>query len=473
MIRSPGPSGSTEEHDVRLRAALRSRLLPVAALVALLVALSAPTAFLMLQQQALLRQASEIARRVARLIRREVRLRPKLWRYDTIKIIQHVRELRRRRGVLGIEIVDQRGRRISALGGNRGALYKNKEVLWGRAPIALHGRRVGAVWVAVALGVVRRETLLLFGVFLAMGCFLGACILWLPMRVMSVAEGEIRSLIRRLEEARRSLADWNVALERQVGERNQALQEAFAELQAQEQRLRTLSARSMSLQAEERRHIARELHDSAGQALTAIHIHLQLLQQQLPEASPHVSLVAQALNMSEHTLEEIRRAVMMLGPSVLDDFGLSVALRRACEDFQERTQIAVSYQQPTTLEGLPKGVESACYRIIQESLTNIARHADAAEVSLTLETREGCLWVSIVDDGCGFAPEATGHEQISLESRGLRGMQERIALFGGRFVLESAPGQGTKIQFVLPYIHEDPDDRSWSGAFDAGQGTLN
>ncbi len=265
------------------------------------------------------------------------------------------------------------------------------------------------------------------------------------MRSAGRAEGRIGALVREIDRSRRALSSRGEDLEREVAARSSELSAAYAELQRKEAHLRELSSRTAALEEDERRAIARELHDSAGQALTAIRIHLQLLGESLPEASPMRPLVTQTMGMTDETLEEIRRAVRMLGPAILDEIGLARALERYCDDFAERSRAEVRCSIDLGEEPLSAAAESACYRIAQESLTNVAKHAAATRVSVRL-AREGDLVVlEIEDDGRGFTPSEAGGD-----GRGLTGMRERTELLGGSLRVVSEAGAGTRIRAELP-----------------------
>ena len=230
----------------------------------------------------------------------------------------------------------------------------------------------------------------------------------------------------------RALSNRGEDLEREVRARSSELSAAYAELQRKEARLRDLSSRTAALEEDERRAIARELHDSAGQALTAIRIHLQLLGESVEGPSMR-ELVAQTVAMTDETLEEIRRAVRMLGPAILDEIGLAQALERYCDDFAERSRTEVTRSIDTGASALSAAVESACYRIAQEALTNVAKHAAARHVSVRASIEAGALVLEVRDDGRGFSPSEPSN------GRGLTGMRERTELLGGMFPAAPRP----------------------------------
>ena len=194
----------------------------------------------------------------------------------------------------------------------------------------------------------------------------------------------------------------------------------------------------------ERRRLARELHDETGQALTSILLGLKHLE----EASSPESARAAAAELREQivaTLQDVRRLAVELRPSALDDFGLAPALERLAEAFGEQSGIAVDIQTSLDSQRLATEVETALYRIVQEALTNVAKHAEATRVSIVVTRKEGSVTAVIEDDGQGFgAGGGTG------EGLGLVGMKERVGLLGGRLALESTEGAGTTVVAEVP-----------------------
>ncbi len=420
-----------------------SRLLPIATLVFVTVSLAAPVAFVDMRMRELRGVAQVTGRAVAELIEREAAQRPNVWRYDTPKLVEHVAR-QKQTDVARIEIVSTDGRPMGFGAGIDPAQLESAPVLWGSVPLLVGGERVGDVWVAISAERARRDGLLLLAPFTLLGLVLAALIYGIPLRAAGRAERRIDALLAELDRSRAALANRGEDLEREVLQRSSELTAAYAELQRKEARLRELSTRAVALEEDERRAIARELHDSAGQALTAIRIHLQILRDSLPEADPMRRLAGQTVTMTDETLEEIRRAVRMLGPAILDEIGLAEALERYCDDFAERARADVTRSIDAGSEPLSAAIESACYRIAQESLTNVAKHAEARHVSVRLHRSGHVLVLEIEDDGRGFSLDARG------DGRGLTGMRERTELLGGALRVRSAPGEGTRIRAELP-----------------------
>ena len=179
-------------------------------------------------------------------------------------------------------------------------------------------------------------------------------------------------------------------------------------------------------------------------------INLQLMEEQAADGGFVAQTAARTLSLMDETLREIRSAVRSLGPPVLVDTGLADALTRFCDDFAERTEIKVERSIDCGLGPLSTAAETACYRIVQEALTNVARHAEARSVSVRLETGDNELRLKIRDDGRGFEPEAVSAEKPAESGRGLAGIRERVELMGGTCILDSGPGRGTTLEVTLP-----------------------
>ncbi len=433
-----------------LRKGLAARMLPLAVLVALIVACAAPLAYLRLTFETLRAQAAGEAGQIAAEIRREVEERPVLWRYGSFKLLDHLRAAAASRGLSGIAVVDREGVPIDlGLGPPPPG-----GVLWASAPIALHGEAVARVWVAADPGPAEAGALRLLGGFGPLALVLAALVFWLPVRAIGRAEARIAALVDHLGRAREALAALNAGLEEQVAARSAELRAAYETLRAKEEHLRELSSRAVAMQEAERRVIARELHDSAGQALTAIRIHLQLIGQSAHAPEVVRRLADKTLTIADATLEEIRRAVALLGPAILDDVGLVAALGRVCDDFRDGG-LQVDARVDLPRRGLTPALESTIYRVCQEALTNVARHAEAGAVTLTASADERRVIVEIVDDGRGFDPAVA-----SARSHGLVGMRERVELLGGTLTVTSAPGAGATVRAEIPRlsVSRDGDD---------------
>jgi signal transduction histidine kinase len=202
--------------------------------------------------------------------------------------------------------------------------------------------------------------------------------------------------------------------------------------------------RVVEAQEVERARLARELHDETGQALTSILLGLKPLEERATNDEDR-SAVRSLRELVVSTLQDVRRLAVELRPSVLDDFGLTSAVERLAESYREQSGLHVDLQAQLGKERLPPVVETALYRIIQEALTNIVKHAGASRVSILLTQRDGTAVAVLEDDGAGFDTGA-----IRGDGLGLVGMRERVGLLGGRLRIESSPGAGTTVRAEVP-----------------------
>ena len=215
----------------------------------------------------------------------------------------------------------------------------------------------------------------------------------------------------------------------------------------------------LQAQEEERRRLALELHDESSQNLTALLVHIEVLKQRLQTLPGTASMrdVRQRFDgeldyltgITQQTLEDIRVLAQQLRPSVLDDLGLQAAFRWLAEDVRQRLHLAVELRMENiehALQGYAQRAvyETTLFRIAQESLTNVARHAHASHVSISLVQKQGQICLRIHDDGNGFDPST------QKQGLGIFGMHERAALLDGTIHIESRPEQGTTVEAVLP-----------------------
>jgi PAS domain S-box-containing protein len=218
-------------------------------------------------------------------------------------------------------------------------------------------------------------------------------------------------------------------------------------LRAQQAELRELSARILEAREEEKTMLARELHDELGQLLTLLKMDLAWLRERLPDGEP----AARARGMTEaldRTVTSVRRIAADLRPLMLDDLGLGDAAGWLVEDFSRRSGVACSLEKPPEgrLDGVERSVATALYRALQESLTNIARHAGAKHAWILLGVEDGVVRLEVEDDGRGIAADALA----STRSLGLKGMRERVAYLGGTVEVGRAVRGGTRVRVRVP-----------------------
>ncbi|MEM9195634.1 MAG: sensor histidine kinase [Myxococcota bacterium] len=421
-----------------LRRELGQRMSPVLVTVIGIVALSAPTAYHLVRVGELRDQGRYIAEDLARELGREANARPELWPYDSSKLVKELQAFHLQEDLAELRVYDQQRLRARLPSSD-----ERGSVVWVDVPIRAQGTVVGKVWVAMSLAHARRAAAWLAIPFLLLGFGLAALLFVIPRRAMGSAEQRIGILFQELDRSQGELQALNRDLEAQVANRTAELRAAYEKMQQKDRRLRTLSSQAVSLQESDRRAIGRDLHDAAGQVLTAIRLNLQLLERRTDAPEQVAKLSAATLEQVDQVMEEVRRAVAALGPAVVDELGLYPAIERHCADVASLTGTAVAVELSGSPDLAP-ALETTCYRLVQEALTNISRHANAQNASVEVHCTETELMVTIQDDGNGFDPEAPGR------GHGLRSMQERVELLGGGLLIDSRPGHGTTIRTVLP-----------------------
>lgn len=226
----------------------------------------------------------------------------------------------------------------------------------------------------------------------------------------------------------------------------------FAAVREQHTQLRALTNKLTEVQESERRQIARELHDEMGQALTALRINLAAVEQTLPSNTSAQSRerLSEAIQLTEQTLEQIRELSLDLRPPMLDDLGLVPTLRWYLKRYASRTTISAELTVLGSEQRLSSVIETALYRVLQEALTNVARHAGATTVYLQLRYDGRTVTAQVEDDGDGFVVNDSLSPNLDARGMGLLGMRERVTLLGGTFQIESAPGKGTQLWLEIP-----------------------
>ena len=221
----------------------------------------------------------------------------------------------------------------------------------------------------------------------------------------------------------------------------------FRRLEQQAAALTRLQFQFLESQENTARRFSHELHDELGQTLTAMKANLSALRTQ-----NEPSRVYDCLRLTDQAINDVREMSQLLRPTMLDDFGLDAALRALTESFALRTGIALHYQSNLNDHRLPEQAETSFFRIAQEALTNVARHADASEVKVDLTRSESFAALSIRDNGKGIETMRSKNAKRNLNSGGLgiAGMETRAQACGGQLKFESVPGSGTKVEITCP-----------------------
>ncbi|HET8722847.1 MAG TPA: ATP-binding protein [Anaeromyxobacteraceae bacterium] len=272
-----------------------------------------------------------------------------------------------------------------------------------------------------------------------------------------LGDDEVGRLGASLEKMRRSLADLlgavaeaNARLEARVVERTTQLADANAQLRDREESLARLYEKVVSAQEDERKRIARELHDDTSQSLAALVMALDgALAAMKAGYTPRLE---EAKALAVRTIEEVHRMILDLRPSVLDDLGLQSAIRWYADRHLGSRGLSVRCEFDAADRRYPAAFETALFRVCQEAMSNIARHAQAESVLIQLSESEGVISIEIEDDGRGFDPGNVSH--ADRRHFGLMGIEERVEILGGKVSIESAPGQGTRIRLQVPLPRE-------------------
>jgi PAS domain S-box-containing protein len=236
----------------------------------------------------------------------------------------------------------------------------------------------------------------------------------------------------------------------ELAKANASLLDEVTERRATESQVRELVGQLFRAEEEERRRMSRDLHDSVGQHVAALSLHLKVIEesQGKPELAKQVEHARDAVRRLE---DDVDRLSHELRPPLLDDLGLEEALRQHALSWSQDSGVAVDlHLSGLPPQRLPLAVETTVYRVVQEAMTNVRRHASATRVGLIVECRGGSLRAIVEDNGCGFTAERPPGRTDRRRRLGLKGMAERAALVGGRLEMETSPGQGTTVFLSVP-----------------------
>ncbi|MGC2112850.1 MAG: GAF domain-containing sensor histidine kinase [Candidatus Korobacteraceae bacterium] len=216
-------------------------------------------------------------------------------------------------------------------------------------------------------------------------------------------------------------------------------------LRAREMRIAELSGHLLHAQEEERKRISRELHDETGQALMVIRLYLGMLESSVPARTPRAK-IRETLEVVDRTIEGIRRIIGRLSPLVLQELGLIAAVRKEAKDLAKSSGVKARVTVSPEFGRLPATLETAIYRVVQEALHNVAKHANASTVNIEMQRSEAAVTLLIEDDGVGITAKPVPGRQTF----GMAGMHERIGNIGGKMKVTSAQGRGTRIEVSAP-----------------------
>ncbi len=231
-------------------------------------------------------------------------------------------------------------------------------------------------------------------------------------------------------------------IQRDVTDRHHASEE----LRVSREQLRALASRLQKVREEERTEVAREIHDELGQALTGLKLDVAWMKKRLPRDHEMMEQCVSVIQRIDQTLNAVRRIATALRPSVRDQLGLAAALEWQGQEFRSRTGIDVAIDVATDGSAIPDHLGSSAFRILQESLTNVARHANASRVTIRLEQTESLLTLEVTDNGIGAPPMCLE----GTKSLGVVGMRERALACGGQFSITGSADRGTTVLLRVP-----------------------
>ncbi|HEY4724050.1 MAG TPA: sensor histidine kinase [Anaerolineae bacterium] len=250
-----------------------------------------------------------------------------------------------------------------------------------------------------------------------------------------------------------------------VGQLAATVNSVFDRLDMRTRQLRAISERVINVQEDERKRIARRLHDDTGQALSTLIISLERMESVIPADAPDLlRRLVNARKLAARTLEDLRNVIYGLRPTMLDDLGLAPAIRWHARSSLDEAGVQVKFDSVDETLRLPPQIETTLFRIAQEAISNIVRHARAKSAAIALWREDTTAYLWVEDDGCGFDLAQISSQALSLQRLGLLGIRERAELVGGRVTVDSAPGRGTRLEVHIPLA-------GMGGAHDDGQNT--
>ena len=229
-------------------------------------------------------------------------------------------------------------------------------------------------------------------------------------------------------------------------------------LEVRTKQLQALSERIITAQEEERKRIARSLHDDTSQTVSTLLLQLERLERELPEDRDDLQRrLADAHRLVSNMLEDLRKNIWDLRPTILDDLGLIPAIRWYARMRLQEIGVQLNFELGENIR-LEPYLETTLFRITQEAVTNILRHAEAKTVTIRLKWEDNRLCLEVEDDGLGFDVERTAGEAVTRKQLGLLGIQERVSIVNGQAVVESSPGHGARLLVSVPLLKRDSTD---------------
>ena len=295
-------------------------------------------------------------------------------------------------------------------------------------------------------------TLWHFIIFVSIGVLISLVLNFIIIKLSMQPLNELRQIVNSIQEGQADAQQLSLEdTDPDIHQLAVALNSLIIQLQHRNQQLRILSERAINAQEDERKRIARSLHDDAGQALSTLVINLDRLEKQVPVDNVElISKLRSVRQMAVDSLSCLRIMIYDLRPAILDDLGLIPAIRWYAQTNLENAEIQVELVFPDQFPSLSQSLTTTLFRIAQEGVNNIVRHSQAKFVVITLGADENEVYLHIQDDGQGFTTIPSGVNSSDKDHWGLVGIQERIELVGGKMSIKTAPGQGTILSVYAP-----------------------
>lgn len=325
----------------------------------------------------------------------------------------------------------------------------------GNAVIIVAGAIIGTVLTRLLTNIA--ATLWHFVLFASIGIVISLILNFTIIQAALHPLLELRQIVKRIQAGQAEVAQ--LALEDtdpDIHRLTLALNSLITQLETSNQQLRVLSERAINAQEDERKRIARSLHDDTGQSLSTLIINLERLENHLPaDPGELVDRLRSTRQMAAESLECLRSIIYDLRPAILDDLGLLPAIRWYARTNLEGAGIQVELIFPDELPFLSQPLTTTLFRISQEGVNNIIRHSHAKNACISLGVQENEVYLQIKDDGHGFEPNVLRNEAIEMQHWGLIGIQERVELVGGKMSISSDPAHGTILLVKVPLLRSE------------------
>jgi two-component system sensor histidine kinase UhpB len=320
----------------------------------------------------------------------------------------------------------------------------------GNAVIIILGAILGTFLTSILTNI--SATLWHFILFASIGIVISLVLNFIIIQAALRPIRDLRQIVRRIQTRQAEVAQLSLRdTDPDIYQLTLALNSLISQLEASNLQLRLLSERAITAQEDERKRIARSLHDDTGQSLSTLIINLERLEHHLPvDDSEMLSRLQSLRQMAQESLECLRSIIYDLRPAILDDLGLLPAIRWYAQTNLEQSGIQVELNFPSESPDLPQPLTTTLFRITQEAVNNIIRHSQAKKASITLSFQDGLITLQVRDDGFGFNPAQMSQEAVHLQHWGLVGIQERLELVGGKLAISSDPSQGTTLTVTVP-----------------------